>query len=101
VFVHCFGDREGRMKLAGYVLHAPIWLAKMSDDAATGPVSYRSKSGIESPVVSRHFDVTGIADRLGADVTCFPAQCSAALNQRETVANDPARETSRIEFLIV
>jgi hypothetical protein len=49
---------------------------------------------------SRHFDVTGIADRLSAGVTCFPAQCSAAVNQRETVASGQTREKSRIEFPI-
>lgn len=36
-------DREGRIKLAGYMLRAPMSLAKMSYDAATGTVIYRSK----------------------------------------------------------
>ncbi len=36
-------DREGRMKLAGYMLRAPMSLAKMTYDAATGTVIYRSK----------------------------------------------------------
>ena len=36
-------DREGRMKLAGYMLRAPMSLAKMSYDAATGTVIYLSK----------------------------------------------------------
>jgi hypothetical protein len=31
----------------------------------------------------------------------FSAQCSAALNQRQTVASGQAREKSRIEFPIV
>jgi hypothetical protein len=50
----------------------------------------REKSRIEFPI-------TGIADRLSAGVTCFPAQCSAAPNQRDTVASGQAREKSRIE----
>ena len=36
-------DAEGRKKLAGYMLRAPISLEKMSYDAATGTVTYRSK----------------------------------------------------------
>ena len=36
-------DREGRMKLAGYMIRAPMSLEKMSYDAATGTVIYRSK----------------------------------------------------------
>jgi hypothetical protein len=31
------------MKLTGYMLRAPMSLEKMSDDAATGTVIYRSK----------------------------------------------------------
>jgi hypothetical protein len=36
-------DREGRMKLAGYMMRAPMSLEKMSYDAATGTFIYRSK----------------------------------------------------------
>ena len=36
-------DREGRMKLAGYMIRAPMSLEKMTYDAATGTVIYRSK----------------------------------------------------------
>ena len=36
-------DTEGRKTLAGYVLHVPMSLRKMTYDAATGTVSYRSK----------------------------------------------------------
>jgi len=36
-------DAEGRKKLAGYMLRAPMSLAKMTYDAATGAVIYRSK----------------------------------------------------------
>ncbi len=36
-------DAAGRMKLAGYMLRAPIALEKMRYDAATGTVIYRSK----------------------------------------------------------
>ena len=36
-------DAEGRKKLAGYMLRAPISLAKMTYDAQTGTVIYRSK----------------------------------------------------------
>ena len=36
-------DREGRIKLAGYMIRAPMSLEKMSYEAATGTVIYRSK----------------------------------------------------------
>ncbi|MBI2223869.1 MAG: transposase [Betaproteobacteria bacterium] len=36
-------DVEGRKKLAGYMLRAPMSLEKLSYDAATGTVIYRSK----------------------------------------------------------
>ena len=36
-------DAEGRKKLAGYRIRAPMSLEKMSYDAATGTVIYRSK----------------------------------------------------------
>ena len=36
-------DRQGRRQRAGYMLRAPLSLAKMSYDAATGTVIYRSK----------------------------------------------------------
>ncbi len=36
-------DAEGRKKLAGYMLRAPLSVAKMSYDAPTGTVIYRSK----------------------------------------------------------
>jgi hypothetical protein len=36
-------DTEGRKKLAGYMLRAPMSLQKMTYDAATGTVIYRSK----------------------------------------------------------
>src|ERR1035437_11108099 len=36
-------DAEGRIKLAGYMLRAPMSLEKMTYDAATGMVIYRSK----------------------------------------------------------
>ncbi len=36
-------DAEGRKKLAGYMLRAPMSLAKMTYDAQTGTVIYRSK----------------------------------------------------------
>ena len=36
-------DAEGRKKLAGYMLRAPMSLQKMTYDAATGTVIYRSK----------------------------------------------------------
>ena len=37
------GDRDGRMKLAGYRIRAPMSLEKMTYDRATGTVIYRSK----------------------------------------------------------
>jgi hypothetical protein len=60
-------------------------------------------SSIAAPF-SRHrsrSDYQFAMDRLSAGVTFFPAQCSAALNQRETVASGRTREKSRIEFLII
>lgn len=36
-------DPQGRTKLAGYMLRAPLSLAKMSYDAGSGTVIYRSK----------------------------------------------------------
>jgi len=36
-------DAEGRKKLAGYMLRAPMSLAKMTYDAAAGSIIYRSK----------------------------------------------------------
>jgi hypothetical protein len=36
-------DAEGRKKLAGYMLRAPLALAKMTYDPASGSVIYRSK----------------------------------------------------------
>ena len=36
-------DPEGRKKLAGYMLRAPIALEKMTYDAGTGTLIYRSK----------------------------------------------------------
>jgi hypothetical protein len=36
-------DPEGRKKLAGYMLRAPMSLQKMSYDAGSGTVIYRSK----------------------------------------------------------
>jgi len=37
------GDAEGRSKLAGYMLRAPMALEEMTYDAGTGTVIYRSK----------------------------------------------------------
>jgi hypothetical protein len=48
-----------------------------------------------------YFDVTGIDDWLSVGVTYFLPQCSAAVNQRETVASGQTRERSKIEFLLV
>jgi hypothetical protein len=47
-------DREGRITLAGYMIRAPMSLAKMSYDAATGTVIYRSKMhlGLWAPEAS-------------------------------------------------
>ena len=50
---------------------------------------------------SRRRRVTAIFNRLSAGVRYFQAQCSAAVNQRETVAIGQPREKSRIEFPIV
>ena len=37
------GERDGRMKLAGYMIRAPMSLEKMTYDRASGTVIYRSK----------------------------------------------------------
>jgi hypothetical protein len=44
-------DAEGRKTLAGYMLRAPMSLQKMTYDAATGTVIYRSKmhAGLKRP----------------------------------------------------
>jgi hypothetical protein len=46
-------DREGRIKLAGYMIRAPMSLEKMTYDAATGTVIYRSKMHAASRGTSR------------------------------------------------
>ncbi len=52
-------EAGGRKKLAGYLLRAPMSLAKMSYDAQTGTVIYRSKMhlGLKRMRISRN--VTG------------------------------------------
>ena len=47
---------------------------------------------------SHDFDLTDIADQPSAGVKCFPAQCPAAVDQRETITSGQTREKSRIEF---
>jgi hypothetical protein len=47
-------DAEGRKKLAGYMLRAPLSLQKMTYDAATGTVIYRSKMHVG---LKRNFQV--------------------------------------------
>ena len=54
-------DAEGRKKLAGYMLRAPLSLAKMSYDAASGTVIYRSKMHLG---LKRNFQVMGGAEWL-------------------------------------
>ncbi len=56
-------DREGRMKLAGHMIRAPVSLAKMRHDAATGTVIYHSK--IDLPGESRHSLETAPGEPLG------------------------------------
>ena len=41
-------DREGRIKLAGYMIRAPMSLEKMSHDAATGTVIRKLDVGVTS-----------------------------------------------------
>ena len=55
------GDREGRMKLAGYMIRAPMSLAKMTYDRASGTVIYRSKL---HPGLKRNFQVMPAAQWL-------------------------------------
>jgi hypothetical protein len=43
-------DAEGRKKLAGYMLRAPMSLEKMTYDAATGNRRARVESGVFYPV---------------------------------------------------
>lgn len=54
-------DAEGRKKLAGYMLRAPVSLEKMSYDAETGTVIYRSKMHLG---LKRNFQVMPGAERL-------------------------------------
>ena len=56
-------DAEGRKKLAGYMLRAPMSLQKMTYDAAKGTVIYRSKmhAGLK-----RNFQVMPIARRVSS-----------------------------------
>jgi hypothetical protein len=54
-------DAQGRRKLAGYMLRAPMSLAKMSYDAATGSVIYRSKMHAS---LKRNFQVMNGAEWL-------------------------------------
>jgi hypothetical protein len=50
---------------------------------------------------SRHIDVTGSSNWLSEGVKCLQAQCSAAVNQRETVASGQTREKSKLQFPII
>ena len=52
-------DAEGRKKLAGSMLRAPLSLEKMSYDAATGTVIYRSKIHVG---LKRNFQVMSGAE---------------------------------------
>jgi hypothetical protein len=54
-------DAEGRKKLAGYMLRAPMSLEKMTYDAATGTVIYRSKMPLG---LKRNFQVMPGAEGL-------------------------------------
>jgi hypothetical protein len=47
-------DSEGRQRLAGYMLRAPMALEKMAYDADTGTVTYRSKMHLD---LKRNFQV--------------------------------------------
>ena len=54
-------DAEGRKKLAGYTLRAPMSLEKMTYDPATGTVIYRSKMHVG---LKRNFQVMSGAEWL-------------------------------------
>ncbi len=54
-------DTEGRKKLAGYMLRAPLSLAKMTYDAPSGTVIYRSKMHLG---LNRNFQVMAGAEWL-------------------------------------
>lgn len=58
-------DAEGRKKLAGTMLRAPMSLEKMTDDDATGMVIYRSKRYLG---LKRNFQVMPGAPVAGAAV---------------------------------
>jgi len=51
------GNAEGRSKLVGYMLRAPMSLEKMSYDAETGTVIYRSKMHLVIRGVARRWQV--------------------------------------------
>ena len=65
------GDAEGRRKLAGYMLRAPMALEKMSYDPPTGTVIYRSKMHLG---LKRNFQVMP-----GAECwSCYSGTCRTA-----------------------
>ena len=66
-------DPEGRKKLAGYMLRAPMSLEKMNYDTASGTVIYRSKMHLG---LKRNFQVMAGADPLyGMCRNRTPARC--------------------------
>lgn len=65
-------DPEGRKKLAGYMLRAPLSLAKMSYDTASGTVIYRSKMHLG---LKRNFQVMPGADWLELLCKHIPDRC--------------------------
>lgn len=66
------GDAEGRSKLAGYMLRAPMSLEKMSYDAETGTVIYRSKMHLG---LKRNFQVMPGAEWLELLRRHIPDRC--------------------------
>jgi hypothetical protein len=70
-------DAEGRNKLAGYMRRAPLSLAKMSYDAASGTVIYRSKMHL------------GLKRNCGARAAKNPVPATAGSGLTEALSEDP------------
>ena len=62
-------DAEGRKKLAGYMLRAPMSLEKMTYDASSGTVIYRSKMHLG---LKRNFQVMSGAAWLERSMSSHP-----------------------------
>jgi len=92
------GDAEGRKKLAGYLLRAPMSLEKMHYDADTGTVIYRSKMHLG---LKRNFQVMPGAEWLELLLRHAPERYEHLVRYVGWYSNRaggaPARERRRIQ----